>query len=329
MLDSSMSRRNVLRTAVVTAAAASGAGLLASPADAAPGHALPYPDIVDTSHASKEVARIMRGFFTAKSRHDPDELMTYFDKQDAFYIDASSGSVWPDWDALDAVFHAFLPSAPPDALSYPIRIVGDEHSALVSFEDTPSLFGRELRILGSVTFNRRRKIVRWIDYWDGRSSQTHLPIGCCFGPYPTDFHDGVVNASATIKKVAQALQNAFSVGDAAKAAQLFTPDAVFEDMALHTRVEGQLQIQRYLTRGLGLLPYGTGGTSASLVHVVGSDQGGGYEWHAAMGALPLQRGITALELDDNGKITRFTTIYDSFQFPDQTYKSLVALGAEQ
>ena len=64
-------------------------------------------------------------------------------------------------------------------------------------------------------------------------------------------------------------------------------------------------------------------------HVVGSDQGGGYEWHAAMGALPLQRGITALELDDNGKITRFTTIYDSFQFPDQTYKSLVVLGAEQ
>ena len=48
-----------------------------------------------------------------------------------------------------------------------------------------------------------------------------------------------------------------------------------------------------------------------------------------MGALPLQRGITALELDDNGKITRFTTIYDSFQFPDATYKSLVALGAEQ
>ena len=52
----------------------------------------------------------MRGFFTAKSRHDPDKLMTYFDKQDAFYIDASSGSVWPDWDALDAVFHAFLQS---------------------------------------------------------------------------------------------------------------------------------------------------------------------------------------------------------------------------
>jgi hypothetical protein len=29
---------------------------------------------VDTSHASKEVARIMRGFFTAKSRHDPESV---------------------------------------------------------------------------------------------------------------------------------------------------------------------------------------------------------------------------------------------------------------
>ena len=67
-----------------------------------------------------------------------------------------------------------------------------------------------------------------------------------------------MNASRTIKKAAQALQDAFSAGDAAKAALLFTPDAVFEDMALHTRVEGQGQIQRYLTRGLRLLPYGTG-----------------------------------------------------------------------
>src|SRR5215813_7624207 len=151
-----------------------------------------------------------------------------------------------------------------------------------------------------------------------------IPIGS-FGPYPPDFHDTVVNASATIKKVAQALQNAFSANDPAKAVQLFTPDAVFEDMALHTRVEGQLQIQRYLSRGLALLPYGT---SATVAHVVGSDQGGGYEWRAAMNAAPLVRGITALELDDNGKITRFTTIYDSFQFSDAAYQTLVQLAAE-
>ena len=205
------------------------------------------------------------------------------------------------------------------------EFIGDCHSALIEFVDTPPLLGKEFRFLSSITFNAKCQIVRWIDYWDGRSSQTKIPIGT-LGPYPPDFHDGVVNASATIKKVAQALQSAFSAGDAAKAAQLFTPDAVFEDMALHTRVEGQLQIQRYLTRGLGLLPYGP---NASLVHVVGSDQGGGYEWRAAMSAIPLVRGITGIELDDNGKITRFTTIYDLFQFPDPVYQSLVQLGAEK
>ena len=41
------------------------------------------------------VARIFKGFFSAKSRHDPDTMMTYFSKTDAFYIDASSGNVWP------------------------------------------------------------------------------------------------------------------------------------------------------------------------------------------------------------------------------------------
>jgi len=60
-----------------------------------------------------------------------------------------------------------------------------------------------------------------------------------------------------------------------------------------------------------------------------SDQGGGYEWRAAMNAAPLVRGITALELDDNGKITRMTTIYDSFQFSDAAYQTLVQLAAEK
>ena len=83
--------------------------------------------------------------------------------------------------------------------------------------------------------------MRWIDYWDGRSSQVKIPIGT-LGPYPTDFNDNVVNASPRIEQVSQALQNAFAAGDAAAAAQLFTADAVYEDMALHTRVEGQLHL---------------------------------------------------------------------------------------
>jgi len=97
-------------------------------------------------------------------------------------------------------------------------------------------------------------------------------------------------------------------------------------MALHTRLAGQIQIQRYLARGLAQLPYGVG---ASVAHVVGSDEGGGYEWRAAPSATPLVRGNTALELDDQGKITRLTTIYDSYQFSDAKYQALVLLGAEK
>ena len=253
-------------------------------------------------------------------------MVSFFAPDPVLYIDAGLGFSWPSRASLTQVWtNPPFSSAPPDALSYPLRVIGDCRSALIEFVDTPKLLGKEFRFLSSITFNDKCQIVRWIDYWDGRSSQTNLPIGT-LGPYPTDFHDSVVNASRTIKKAAQALQDAFSAGDAAKAALLFTPDAVFEDMALHTRVEGQGQIQRYLTRGLPLLPYGPG---ASLVHVVGSDRGGGYEWHAAMSAIPLQRGNTAIELDDKGNITRFTTIYDSYQLTDTAYQSLVQLGAEK
>jgi SnoaL-like protein len=287
---------------------------------------LPYPSVTDVSHATNRAAHIFEGFFTAKSLHDGNTMVSFFGPDPVLYIDAGLGFAWPSRAALLQVWtNPPFSTANPDALSYPLRVIGDCNSALIEFVDTPPLLGREFRFLSSITFNDKCQIVRWIDYWDGRSSLTHIPIGT-FGPYPPDFHDTVVNASATIKKVAQALQDAFSANNPAKAAQLFTPDAVFEDMALHTRVEGQLQIQRYLTRGLGLLPYGS---SASVAHVVGSDQGGGYEWRAAMNAAPLVRGITAIELDDNGKITRLTTIYDSFQFSDATYQTLVQLAAEK
>lgn len=135
----------------------------------------------------------------------------------------------------------------------------------------------------------------------------------------------MVNEPAGIEQVSQAPQNAFAAGDAAAAAQLFATDSVYEDMALHTRVEGQIQIQRYLTRGPNQLLYGVG---ASLAHVAGSDQGGGFEWHATPSAAPLQRGNTAIELDEHRQITRFTTIYDSYQFSDAQYQSLVLLGTE-
>jgi hypothetical protein len=308
------------RTAIASACAA--ALVLAAGSDAIAAKKLPYPDVADTSHTTKKAADVFRGFFSAKSAHDADALMTYFAHDPVLYIDASSGNQWPTWQSLTDVFHRFLPPAPADALSYPLRIIGDEHSAVVEFEDTPSLFGRELRILGSVTFDDDGKVVRWIDYWDGRSSVRQTAIQ---PTYPTDFHDNVVNASAKITSAANALQKALAAGDAAAATALFTFDAVYEDMAAHTRVIGQLQIERYLTRALPTVPYGAG---ASVAHVVGGDLGGGYEWNAAPSAAPMRRGNTALELDAAGKITRLTTVYDSGLFPYDKYRELVMLAAE-
>ncbi len=282
----------------------------------------PYPDITDVSHATPAAAATFRDFFTAKSLHQPDALMTYFAKENVLYIDASSGGIWPSWAALNTIFTTYMPKWPASGLSYPTRIYGDEHSALVAFTDTPELFGKELRILGAVSFDAQGKIVRWMDYWDGRSSQR---VTAPLKPtYPTDFHDDVGNAGGKIHDVATALEAAFAAGDAKAAAAKFSYDAVFEDMALHAQILGRLAIERYLMRALASVPYGKG---AVLAHVVGSDQGGGYEWRPAA-SFPMKRGNVALALDKDGTISRFTVVYDSGLLPDDQYHALVALAAD-
>ena len=309
-----MHRRLILTLACLTL----GLGGPAAQAQTAP----PYPDVADVSHASPAAAEAFKRFFVPKSAHHPAELMANFSKTGVLYIDATSGGIWPSWDALDKIFSGFLPKAPPAALSYPVRILGDKRSALVAFTDTPQLFGRELRILGAVSFDEHGKIIRWMDYWDGRSSGAKNTIG---PTYPTDFHDTIGFATGRIDATATKLQLAFAAGNAAGAAAMFSSDAVYEDMALHGQILGRLAIQRYLARALPKLPYGPG---ASVAHVVGADAGGGYEWSAAQG-FPQRRGNTALELDAAGQITRLTVVYDSSLFSDADYQGLVQLLAER
>jgi hypothetical protein len=283
---------------------------------------LPYPDITDTSHATPEAVKVLKAFFVAKSEHKPADLMSHFATEGVLYIDASSGNSWPSWDALNGIFTNLMPKMKPEALSYPLRILGDGRSALVYFEDTPELFGKELRILGAVSFDDQGRIIRWMDYWDGRSSDRKTAISAS---YPTDFHDDVGNATGRIANKVETLQAAFSAGDARGAAIQFSNDAVFEDMALHTQILGRLAIERYLSRALGKVPYS--GATASVAHVVGGDLGGGYEWHAAQN-FPQRRGNTAIELDKQGRISRLTVVYDSGLFTDAAYRQLVGLAAE-
>lgn len=282
---------------------------------------LPYPDINDASHATKDANDFFRVFFTAKSLHKPDEMMMHFARDKVLYIDATSGGIWPSWESLDKVFHFFI-AKPPTALSYPWAIYGDRKSALVMFADTPELFGRELRILGSVSFDNDGKIIRWMDYWDGRSSNVKNTLK---PTYPTAFNDDVGNATGKIADVAKALSGALANGDVAAASAMFTPDAVFEDMALHAQILGKAAIARYLNRAIAKVPYGKGATE---VHVIGNDQGGGYEWTPAA-SFPMRRGNLALALDGRGLISHFTVVYDSSLIDDAGYQALVALSAEQ
>ena len=139
---------------------------------------LPYPNVTDTSHATNKVAHIFEGFFSAKSLHDGVTMVSFFGPDPVLYIDAGLGFAWPSRAALLQVWtNPPFSTANPDALSYPLRVIGDCHSALIEFVDTPPLLGKEFRFLSSITFNGKCQIVRWIDYWDGRSSQTKIPIG--------------------------------------------------------------------------------------------------------------------------------------------------------
>jgi hypothetical protein len=313
-----------------TAATFGAAGLFAAgPATAATTvgrrtRGTPYPaGVTDTSHCTPEAAAIFRGFFTAKSEHDVAPLMSYFSRANTTYLDACLGISLTSWQEVETTFASVFASAPASAISYPLRIVGDTRSAAIELVDTPEFFvPQEIRALSSVTFDRHQKIIRWVDYWDGRSS---LKQNAITSTYPTDFKDSEQNADPAVVRVAGQLQAAFAAGDAAAVVALMSYDVVHADMAAHTRVRGTLQAQRYYTRALGQLPYGPG---ASLVHAEGNRQGGGYEWSAAPDAAPMRRGHTCIELDEDGKISYLITVYDSSLLSYPAYQSLVGLAAE-
>src|SRR5258708_30822325 len=126
-------RRTMLRAgaAAGTARALGAAGLFAARTASAATTAgsgargLPYPSAVtDTSHCTPQVAVLFKGYFTAKSEHNIPKLMSYFSTANASYFDACLGIPLTSWQAINTEFSTFA-SLPADAISYPLRIVGD------------------------------------------------------------------------------------------------------------------------------------------------------------------------------------------------------------
>jgi len=287
----------------------------------------PYPNVVDTSHATPEAAAFFKSYFTAKSEHNPVPTTDHFSEAHLTYIDAALG--WPFYSkkGMTDLFENYMPKWPAAGLSYPTRISGDTHSTLVAFTDTPELFGGEIRILAAIDF-KDGKIVRWIDYWDGRSFGAEAAAKMRTPPdkFPANFDYDVVSdgASAKIKDAAQKLSAAFAAGDAKAADALFSNDAIYADRALRTVILGKQAIGKYLTRVLATVPYGKG---AKLVHIVGSDQGGGYEWVNADGSV--KRGIIAIDLNSTGQIERLNTTWDNGVMSDADLQALVLLSIEK
>ena len=222
-----------------------------------------------------------------------------------------------------------MPKWPAAGLSYPTRILGDERSAVVAFTDTPELFGAEIRTFAAIDI-KDGKIVRWVDYWDGRhfGAELAVKLRTPSDKFPTDLKGATVpdNATPKIRAAADTLHAAFASNDAKAAAALFSSDAVYEDMTLRTQILGRLAIERYLGRALDKLPAGTG---SSMLHVVGGDMGGGFEWQTAPAyRTTVRHGITAIALDPEGKVSRLTTLWDGAMLPLDELKALAALSIE-
>jgi len=247
--------------------------------------------------------------------------MSFFSPSLVTYIDATLGWDLDGYDTLKAVFSQYMPNWSPPARSYMTGVFSNESSALVYMVDTPELFGGELRILGAVDF-ADGKIVRWVDYWDASSfdatlySQLRTPAES----FPRDLKDRLVPTQAASELVAAAttLHDAFTAADAAAAAVLMHTDVVLEDRSLRTQVLGRIETARYLNRVLADVPYGQ---SSRLRHVVGG--GGAFEWTSGPDGGELV-GITAVEIDADGLLTRITSIYDSRQLTADTKTALLA-----
>jgi hypothetical protein len=266
------------------------------------------------------LAGVLNTFFETKTACDLEGTMSYFSLDMASYIDATLGWDFDSYEGLKDVFTQYMPNWAPPARSYATKILPGETSALVHMVDTPELFGGELRILAAIDLSDD-KIVRWVDYWDSSAFDDGLyaRFRTPADSFPTDFKDGQVptRAAPELTDASTALQQAFSATDESAAHDLLHTDVVLVDMALRTQVIGRIETVAYLARVLEHVPYGR---SSELRHVVGGAGGGGFEWTAADAIV----GITALERDADGLITRITSLYDSRQLEPARKSALIA-----
>ena len=141
--------------------------------------------------------------------------------------------------------------------------------------------------------------------------------------WPPDFRESTVGetASPLMRRAVTGLADALRGSDIAAAMDLFSSDAVFEDVPAHIQITSKASIHTYLTQAGSALPYVGAGTGVR--HVLAT-MSGEYEWTAVNG--PVLRGITGIELDPWGRIERFTAVWNG-AYADDALLTLLARKA--
>lgn len=144
---------------------------------------------------------------------------------------------------------------------------------------------------------------------------------------------GRPSASPEMVHLASSLHQALTLGSARDVLEFFTEDAIYVNPLIHQgpvlygnfdqtiQIKGRELIGRLFQAGLQRLPDCRG---SKLVHVVGGSSGGGFEWKAGgpFNHTGINRdglvGCTALDVT-NGRISRMSVKFDTFQLPPQDY----------
>lgn len=273
-----------------------------------PNYRIPNADV---SRAHPAAVDLLQQCFDGKNSHEVPHFLASFSKNMAANSDATLGWKVPGWQPLHDLLLQYMPHW-GIGVSYPTRILAGPTSAMVAVTDTPELFGGEIHALACVDF-RDGHIVRWIDYWDSASFQPAVleAMTASVPAYPEELGEREIDRAAdpAIEAASTRFHEALVSGGVGLS-DLLTYDVVYEDMSARLQLIGRSAVLGYLTRVIELIPFGPG---AELIHVVGGPSGGGYEWKGTP-ASDVPRGLSALELDEIGAISRITTVYDSAKF---------------
>jgi hypothetical protein len=275
---------------------------------------------IDQRFADPAVTPVLHEYFRVKHAGDVGALMACF-TPDASYSDATLGWHFPDVEALEAGFRQYVPTwVANKAVSYPTRFLGGPSGGAVAITANPQMLGRDARALVAVDL-REGRITRLVDYWDGRHFGRDMirEMRTPAEQFPAGFGEDRVPAgadpfAAAIEPIAQGLAN----GDVDALARAFSPDVAFEDLTLRIRLHGRPAVTAALTRGLTSLPYGRG---LVVRHSTGGTRGGALEWVSAAGPVP--HGVTAVGLDEQGRVAELTSIWDGSLVPDGEHLALI------